>query len=347
LFGFYSFIEPLQAQQPTLFGNDSVLAIRLSGNIHELFNDRGDNATYHPLVLSYKGADGNDVSFTLQAKTRGHFRKDKVNCIYPPVLLNFQKSERTPTIFADQNKLKLVTSCRGDKYVIHEYLVYKLYNLLTPKSFRARLVQMTFYDTIRKKEISFYGMLLEEASQMAKRNGVSVLSSTRMSPQHAELETFLKMAMFQYMIGNTDWSVEYLHNIKAIAFDSLTIPYTVPYDFDHAGIVDAPYAVPAAELQLSSTHERRYRGYCIPDMEAFTNVVTVFNNLKPEFYKVYTGCQFLDSKYIAATVNYLDAFYETINNPKKLKAAFGYPCNKNVPKIVIGGLENKTDEDSN
>ena len=342
------FVHQLSIAQGTpaaLFETDAVLNLKLSGNIKELFNDRGDDAKYHPLVLSYTSKDSTEHAFSAKAKTRGHFRKDKNNCFYPPILLNFQNSDHASTLFQDQNKLKLVTSCRGEKYVIHEYLVYKLYNLLTPKSFRARLVLATFYDTIRKKETSFYSILLEDAQQMAKRNGLTVLSSKRMQVQSVELESFLKMAVFQYMIGNTDWSVEYLHNIKPLAFDSLSIPYVVPYDFDHAGIVDAPYALPAKELELNSTHQRRYRGYCIPDMNTYNKIITTFNQLKADFYSVYTNCPYLDEKYVSATIKFLDQFYETINAPQKVNAAFSYPCNKNVPKIIIGGLETSGTDD--
>jgi hypothetical protein len=328
-----------QGTPAALFETDEVLNVTLSGDIKELFNDRGDNASYHPLVLSYKGKDSTEHALKVKAKTRGHFRKDKANCMYPPVLLNFQNSDCASTLFQDQNKLKLVTSCRGEKYVIHEYLVYKLYSLLTPKSFRARLVRATFYDTIRKKETAFYCILLEDVQQMAKRNGLTVLNLKHMQAESTELETFLKMAVFQYMIGNTDWSIEYLHNIKPIAFDSLAIPYVVPYDFDHAGIVDAPYALPAKELELSSTRQRRYRGYCIADMSLYDKVIVTFNLLKADFYRVYITCPLLDAKYVVATLKFLDQFYETINTPKKVNAAFSYPCNKNIPKIIIGGLE--------
>jgi hypothetical protein len=345
--GAWFFHLPMAAQNAPagLFEGDTVLQLKLSGDVRGLLNDRGDDPKYYPLVLSYKNTDTTETFISLKAKTRGHFRKDKANCIYPPILLNFQDSEKRATLFENQNKVKLVTSCRGDKYVIREYLVYKLYNLLTPKSFRARLVQTTFYDTIRRKGTTFYGILLEEEQQMAKRNGVKLLKTKRMPVQSTEVETFLKMAVFQYMIGNTDWSVEYLHNIKAIAFDSLSIPSAVPYDFDHAGIVDAPYALPAEQLALHSVQERRYRGYCMPDIQAFEKIVAVFNLLKADFYTVYTSCTLLDGKYLAATIKYLDAFYEVLNHPKKLTAEFTYPCKKNVQPIVIGGLESGTTDD--
>jgi hypothetical protein len=339
VWSFYWTPSPLAAQNPSgLFETDEVLNITLSGNTRDLLNDRGEKSKYYPLVLSYKNKDSSETAITIKAKTRGKFRKDRANCIYPPVLLNFQDSEKASTLFQEQNKLKLVTSCREDKYVIREYLVYKLYNLITPKSFRVRLVHLTFHNTLKDKKTSFYGILLEEEQQMARRNGVNVLKIKRLNGQSTEVETYLKMAVFQYMIGNTDWSVEYMHNIKAIAFDSLTVPSVVPYDFDHAGIVDAPYALPPEQLHLSSTKHRRYRGYCVYEMKYFEKVVATFNYLKPAFYNVYTSCNLLDQKYIASTLKFLNAFYATINNAKILNAEFSYPCTIKARTIVVGGI---------
>ncbi len=327
-----------QAAPAALFESDAVFQFKLSGDIRTLFNDRGDAPQYHPLRLTYKKNDSTEVSVSLKAKTRGNFRRSSENCTYPPILLNFQKTESKQSLFENQNKLKLVTTCRNENYVIREYLVYKLYNLLTPKSFKARLARVTFYDTIKKKETTFYGMLLEEDMQMAKRNGLKVINKKMIAGESTETETFLKMAVFQYMIGNTDWSVPYLHNIRIVAFDSLSIPSVVPYDFDYSGIVNAPYAVPPEQLALRSTQDRRFRGYCITDMKTFDAVIATFNRLKNDFYNVYTSCPLLDAKYVSATIKFLDDFYSTINNPKRLKAAFSYPCNKDVPDVVIKGL---------
>ena len=48
--------------------------------------------------------------------------------------------------------------------------MYKLYNLITPKSFKARLVKVTMDDASKKKIAPFYGILLEDEKQMAQRN---------------------------------------------------------------------------------------------------------------------------------------------------------------------------------
>ncbi len=323
-----------------LFDNDSVFQMTLSGNIRDLLNDRSDNSQYHPLVVSYMQENGKEFFINAEAKTRGHFRKQKENCTYPPLLLHFTKSDTLQaSVFNEQQKLKLVMPCKDDDYVVREWLVYKLYNLVTPKSFRARLVRVTMDDNKGKKNASFFGILVEGESQVAKRNSEITISSG-MKPEATRQDDFLTMAMFEYMIANTDWSVQYLQNIKLIAPDSTTIPSTVPYDFDHAGIVNAPYALPAEELQMSSVRERRYRGYCMEYLGKFDSIIAVYNKLKPAFYNLYTSCTLLDPKYVKSTIKYLDDFYAIINDPAAFQKEFSYPCNKNgTGNVVIKGLK--------
>ena len=323
-----------------LFTSSEVLEIRLSGNITALMKDREDNSSYHPFTLSYH-EKGTPVSIPIKVKTRGHFRLAKENCSYPPLLLNFSKKKSTTnSLFESQDKVKLVTPCNSEKYVVQEYLVYKLFNLVTPKSFNARLVKVTYEDTVKSKKTEpLFGILLEEEDQMAGRNSAVLIEKKSVKPERTDRQDFLKMAVFEYLIGNTDWSVQYLQNIKLIAKDSLSMLSTVAYDFDHAGIVRAPYAKPAEQLQLNSTLSRRYRGYCIPDMTQFNEVFLLFNDLKEKIYSVYTDCPLLEASYVKATVKYLDEFYETINDPKKAKTAFTYPCKPDgTGNVVIKGL---------
>lgn len=325
-----------------LFEREEVLNIRLSGNIQKLMKDKENDAGYHSITLSYKESDSSLISIPIKGKTRGHFRRTEGNCTYPPLQLKFSE-EDTPksSLFYHQDKMKLVTPCRGDKYVVHEYLVYKLSNLITPKSFRARLVRVVYDDTVRgKKSIPLYGILLEEAEQMAKRNSRVLLEGKLVRPENTQSSDFLKMAVFEYLIGNTDWSVQYLQNVKLIATDSVSIPSTVPYDFDHAGIVGAPYAKPAEALQMNSIRERRYRGYCVTDLSQFDETFKLFKQLEKEIYEVYTNCPLVEDAYKNSTTRFLDEFYKTINDSRSTKAAFSYPCNKNgTGNVVIKGLD--------
>ncbi|MEY4931652.1 MAG: hypothetical protein RI909_2376, partial [Bacteroidota bacterium] len=259
------------SQSSNLFDRDDLLEITFSGQVGELMKDRGDDPQYHTFQLTYKDNNNLSVDVPVEIKARGHFRKLKQNCNYPPLQLHFSKSTSSHCIFSEQNKLKLVTPCRDEKYVVREYLAYKLYNQITPKSFKVRLVKFTFNgnDPKEKSLEPLFGILIEEEDQMAKRNESTSLEGKLVRPEETQREDFLNMAVFEYMIGNTDWSVQYLQNVKLITSEKEARPITVPYDFDHSGIVNAPYAKPAEALLLSSTRERRYRGYCLTNMEEF------------------------------------------------------------------------------
>ncbi|MEO5583008.1 MAG: hypothetical protein ABIR66_09960 [Saprospiraceae bacterium] len=337
-------VQTAFTQTNALFDSDEILNITLKGNVRELLNDRTNPVPKNfPLELLIRNMDSAILSTPVQVKTRGHFRRMKENCNYPPLLIQFEDTNNKGiykrTIFGEQKKLKLVMPCKGMEYTVREWLVYKMYNLVTPLSFKARLVQVTLEDAKAKKPVEpFYGILLEEEEQMAKRNQM-VLVEKKIQPQHAQVKPFLTMAVFEYMIGNTDWSVQYLQNTKLVAKDSLARPIIIPYDFDHSGIVSAPYALPAPELQMSSVRERRYRGYCIQGLNQFDDILALFNQLKDKMYALYTTSKLLDARSIKSSIQFLDEFYSNINNPKAWQKDFSYPCDKNgTGNVVIKGL---------
>ena len=324
-----------------LFESDEIFEITISGNIKQLLIDRDKVSQFHhPLTLSYKKDDSSQISLETEIRARGHFRKIRENCTYPPLLIHFlNRDQLKSTIFNEQDSLKLTMPCQGDEYVVHEWLVYKLYNLVTPKSLRARLVRVKLDDTKNKKSgQAFYGILLEEEHQLAKRNS-SASIKTKMRPEQTDPASFLTMAVFEYLIGNTDWSVQYLQNIKLLVEDPKAAPVTVPFDFDLAGIVDAPYAKPAEELQMSSVRERRFRGYCLQDMKKFDSAIALYNRLKKDIYHVFENCSLLSEKYKKSTIKYLDEFYSTINDARAMRKDFEYPCDKTgTGNVVIKGL---------
>ncbi|HEX7905630.1 MAG TPA: hypothetical protein VF487_17280 [Chitinophagaceae bacterium] len=326
-----------------LFESDDSMTIYLKGDVRDLLKDRTGSAKKFPFTLSYYKKDADAISIPVELKTRGHFRRLKENCNYPPLMIEFPSAgANSATVFKHQKKIKLVMPCKGEEYIIREWLVYKMYNLLTPLSFRSRLVKVKLEDSNNRKTATvFYGLLLEDENQMAERNKTTIIKSEkRVSPQQIKRTEFLTMAVFQYLAGNTDWSVQYLQNIRLLAEDAKSMPIAVPYDFDHAGIVNAPYAFPTEELQMSSIRQRRYRGYCMADLTAFEDIIKKFNDLKKEIYKLYTDCSLLDAKYIKSTIQYLDEFYATINNTKAWQKDFAYPCDKNgTGNVVIKGLK--------
>lgn len=329
------------SSRQNLFGTDELLDITLKGNLKGLLNDRSGVSKDFPFVLSYLKEDSSITEMPVHIKTRGHFRRLKENCDFPPLLIQFAiNGPQQNSVFRDQHKLKLVMPCTGDEYVIREWLAYKIYNLVTTFSFRAKLVKVKLEDEKNKKSIApFFGILLEEEKQMAKRNNAVVIEK-KMQPQQIKTDAFFKMSVFQYLIGNTDWSIQYQQNIKLVTQDSGNTIIAVPYDFDHSGLVNAPYAHPAEELLMRSVRERRYRGYCVQDLKKYDEVLAEYNGLKNELYSLFINSALLDQKYLRSTSQWLDDFYKTINNPKAWQKDFAYPCDKNgTGNIIIKGLK--------
>lgn len=330
----------LNAQK--VFDSDSILHITIQGNVRGLLNDRTAAASRDfPMNLTINNEGGTEITLPVNMKTRGHFRKLKENCIYPPLLIQFiDTGSMRNTWFGHQKELKLVMPCQGEEYVLREWMVYKLYNLITPMSFKARLVQLTLVDEkAKKRDASIYAFLLEDEDHMAKRNQ-SIILDKKIIPQQAQMKPFLTTAVFEYMVGNTDWGVQFLQNIKLIAKDTNSRPIVIPYDFDHAGIVNAPYAKPAPELQLSSVRERRYRGYCIQSLNQYDEIISLFNDLKPQFYNLFNSSTLLKPKYINSTLQFLDGFYNTLHNTKSWQKEFTYPCDiRGTGNVVIKGLK--------
>ena len=324
-----------------LFTEEDVLRFTLSMDIKEVLKDRGEERSYHSAVITYQDKGGKTVTEALKVRVRGNRRRDPTVCNFPPLLLNFKKSTVENTVFGKVNKLKLVTHCNNEDYVLREYLVYKLYNIITDLSFRVRLCQISYVDSTgkRKPEIK-YAFLIEDEDDMAARNAATIMPDELLIRMDAtENRTMAKLALFQYMIGNTDWSVPYRHNILLLYLASHGKPVPVPFDFDYSGIVMTPYAKPPPELGIATVRQRLFRGYSIPG-DAISELVPFFNNRKNAFYQLYTANPLLDSKYKKQTLKYLDAFYETINDPKDFERhilKMGEINEQN--SIVVKGLE--------
>ena len=123
-----------------------------------------------------------------------------------------------------------------------------------------------------------------------------------------------RVAIFDYMIGNTDWSVAGQHNCKVLSVVDASHPGMgglVPYDFDYAGLVDAHYALPAEGLGLESVRVRRFLGDC-RSVEQFNEALKEFAAKKAEFYRVINEFTYLNDKEKKKMITYLDEFYNDL-----------------------------------
>ncbi|HNT22318.1 MAG TPA: hypothetical protein PKL70_17910 [Saprospiraceae bacterium] len=331
--------EPLAFADSGLFDEESILQLTITGAVNKLIQDRSDAAKAHPVTLVYEGPDG-PQSLSLKMKTRGNFRRTQGNCTYPPLSMDFTGQPVDKGLFAGKKKLKLVMPCRGEDYVVREYLVYKLHNLFGPKSYKVRMVHIQFREEGNsKKDFSVTGYLLEEDEAMAARNEATLITKRMMRPENTAPRDFVRMALFEYMIGNTDWSVQYLHNVRLLAIPGEK-PVPVPYDFDHSGLVDAPYAKPSEALGLRSVTERRYRGYCMADDSLIREVLTEFTSRENEIMATVDRQPWQEKNTPETIKKYLGGFFEIIRNEKKWTEAVRYPCDKNgTGNVVVKGLK--------
>ncbi|WP_421920869.1 hypothetical protein [Marinifilum sp.] len=313
-------------RSPNLFESDTLIQLSITTDLRSLVRDVGKKNKYYRARLSYYLSDS-IVSMIVQIKTRGNFRKDRGICAFPPMRIKFNKVESSYTLFHNQGKLKMVTHCqnKNEKYqqmLIQEYLIYKAYNLFTPESFNVRLAEITYKDSKNQMgPFKKYAFFIEDLEDMANRNGKIPRYEKKIHPDHTLIGKVTKLAIFQYLVGNTDWGVPTLHNIKLIAKTPTSRPIPVPYDFDWASLVNAPYAIPHEKLNIKSIHDRLYRGYkrTAKDLEY---IFREFKMKKEALYDIYINNPYLNDKEKERVLNYFDEFYEIIDNPKKVKAEF-------------------------
>jgi hypothetical protein len=315
-----------------LFSADDPLKLTISLDFDPVLRDRAENRDYQPATLYYTSDEGAQFALDLGIKTRGYYRLHWLDCDIPPLRLNFKKKQVEGTIFEGQDKLKLVTHCRNrsgrfQQYVFQEYLLYRMYNLLTDASFLTRLVEITYVDSRRRHDsVTKYGFLIEDEDRMAERNGATLIESgATIHPEATRRDAMTLLTVFQYMIGNTDWVVTTRHNIRLIYVDAESDIVAVPYDFDWAGIISTPYATPDPQLKLHSVSERRFMGFCRTGDE-FAAAFEFLRERQEEVLSLFRNFPLLEAKYAERSTEYLEEFYETIGQPKLVRRDFENAC---------------------
>ena len=321
-----------QSAGSSLFDSDAPLRLRFAGDLRTLVNDRDSiTSTYHPFTLTYRIGDSAPVSLPVELRTRGHWRRQERHCDFPPLRLNVPRGKVKETLFAGQDKLKLVTPCQRkvkgyEEYILREYAVYQVYNLLTPLSLRVRLASTTYVDTTGKSDsLTTHTFLVEEPGQMAARNGSLLLEIQGAEFDHVDSLQLGLVGVFLYMIGGTDWSLRGLHNIELVQDEQLGVFRPVAYDFDFTGIVNTVYARPDPRLRLRSVRDRLYRGACLTE-EHWNTVFATFRDRKAAIYAVYEALPGLSSGYVRDTHRYLDDFYRVIADPGKVSSELVRRC---------------------
>ena len=269
------------------FLDEQPLAVTLSTDLGNLLSGKIKD-DYQAATFACKLPDSSFVKEEIRLNARGHSRRQI--CDIPPIRLLFRNA--TSPRLSSLKTLKLVNVCRYSsadrQLLLKEYLIYKMYNLLTEKSFRVRLLNVTFEDSKgKKKSFTQYGFLVENVDAVAKRNKCKEMNDVKIDQETTDRANMTLVSLFEYMIGNTDWSVWNNHNIKLLypKRDSTARPFSVPYDFDNSGLVNADYAVADPIMGVESVVQRVYRGFG-RTQEELDNTILLFNNKKEKIYEL-------------------------------------------------------------
>ena len=315
-----------KSENAPLFQSYEPLKITLLTDIDWLRDERNDSVDVEG-TATFIDLDGARVTKPVDVRVRGNFRRDKRNCNFPPLRLDFPRGEMEGTVFEGQDKLKLVTPCQDgrdayQRYVYDEYLAYRVLNLLTPYAFRVRLVEITYediedeYDTRTK-----IGFVIEDEERMAERNRAIYLEVPSMSPTEADGPQSVIGAVFNYMIGNLDWDQARFHNVKLIHTED-DRHITVPYDFDFTGVVNARYATPHPAItdryRISRVTQRLYRGFCRPELQ-HQPVAEHFNAKRQEISDLYHGFELHEEDDIEDALDYYENFWKVIDDPEEFE----------------------------
>lgn len=320
-------------ERSTLFSSDQPLVLRLEAPLRAVLASR-DDPEFQPSRIEVANAQGAPLSVDLRVRVRGKSRK--AACEFPPLLLNFPADQPTGSPFAGEDRLKLVTHCASgtapEQHVRLERQIYLALNLLTDMTLRTRAVKITYVDTDRGREIvDRPGFLIEDEERFAERSGLTTVSVESIDREAYDPSALAMLDVFQYFIGNTDWSAfegpdgeACCHNVVPFArADGVLLP--VPYDFDASGLVSAPYAVPAEGLPIQSVRDRLYRGRC-RDLAALEPVFAAFTAQRDALTALFTTDAGLPERTAERARKYIGDFYAVLADDSKAERAFRRNC---------------------
>jgi hypothetical protein len=316
------------AMPPTpLFASDAPIQLTIQGPIGDLVrNSERSPSTMSATLLPVGASEPQAIRLT----PRGITRLRKETCAFPPLRVEFTQPPAAASLFAGQRRLKLVTHCRPaasfQQHLLLEYSAYRIFNLISPVSYRARLATVNYVEPNGRNLTTRFGFFIEDTDDVARRNGFKEarvgdrIPSTQLEPRQSA-----RLALFQYMIGNLDWSMRAgpagegcCHNSRLLAGASpLKVP--VPYDFDYSGLVDAPYAVAPDQFHISSVRTRVYQGYCRHNGEAIAAAVE-FRAARPSVEAMFGQIQGMDARTRKGALSYLARFYDDIATDASLQS---------------------------
>lgn len=317
-------------ERDPLFQDPSVLRAVLTAPLSQAYAQRTqDVRIYFPGHWSYTKEDGTTQRLDIGIRTRGVFRR--ATCKTPPLQLNFKKEQVRETLFAGQNKLKMVVPCLqgpgANQNLILEYLAYQTFQILTDKSFGTRLIRLGYLDSDEKLEPwTDLVFVIEDDDAVAKRLNLKKLRVASNKFHQLDSATTALAELFQFLIANNDYSVlaardgdSCCHNTEVLASkDNADLRFPVPYDFDFSGLVNAPYAAPPERLPIKSVRTRYYMGLCQP-REVLDHAIAEIQSKRDEITALFENTAELSANRRKRSLKFIDEYFEILNSPEKIE----------------------------
>lgn len=311
-----------------LFQSADILRVRITAPIHTLLSERSDERDLDG-IFQYTDDAGENIEVSVGIRTRGISRLKPKVCPFPPLRLDFKKSQIKKSLFHKQDKLKMVTHCRDksrryEQTLMNEFLAYRILNELTDVSFRVRLLHITYVDTDGvDADRTAYGFLIEHKDRLAKRLGLQPLAIAKTTVRSLEREYMNLISVFHFMIGNTDFSpiagpeANCCHNHVLLGEEGKPL-LSVPYDFDQSGLVDAPHGITNPRFRLRNARERLYRGRCINN-EYLASTLAVYEEKREAIFDLIANQEGLSAGSAKKMSKFLGAFYKITGSPKQVE----------------------------
>jgi hypothetical protein len=293
------------------------------------FQREKEAGKYQPAELIYQHNDSL-IAKTIRVKPRGIVRKQI--CAIPPLRFNVQRVSKQYKQKHGASKIKVVSHCNYNKhyidYLFREYLTYRMYNIITENSFRVRLLKITYIDIGRdNKSTTTWAFMIEPLAVLSERLNSVPIKLDKLGIHYTDSAETDLLSMWQYMIGNTDWSIPGRHNVKIIKSNNFEQPYpaAIPYDFDYSGMVNTHYALPGEGLGIEHVRERLFVGPCRTE-EDYEKAVLQLVKAKASIEELISGFPYLKENEKKDMLKYLDSFYNSITRDGFIKYHIATDC---------------------
>lgn len=275
----YSFFDLIEKEQ--------IQNIEIFADLEELVVKKSRTETPARVFIRI---DGKRQMLKANVNVRGKFRTRV--CDFPPLKINFKKSSLQTLVGKPEfDKYKIVTHCLEDEgeAIINlqkEAAVYKMYNEVTPYSYRVHEIKITYTDIHDPSwEITAPAFIIESNKQLEDRMNGEFVDTLGLTADQFDTESLENLMLFNYMIGNADWDIRVGRNVKMLWVEEQKLFIPVAYDFDFCSFVAPSYLRLFTSLGQKKWNDRIFVSPFNGEPTLNDNLI-YFEELRPRFNSI-------------------------------------------------------------